>query len=430
MSLRSILKYALVDVAPLRSNTKFRRFWLAQAVSSVGSQMGVFAVALQVYRVTHSAFAVGAVGVFAAVPMLSLGMFGGTIADSFDRRRLLLVTGGLSTALSGIFALQAFASADTVLAVYPLVAAQAAIGAIQVPARRSIVPSIVAREELPAAVTLGTLSLFMAQVIGPLVAGVIVASTQLGVCYAVNAASFLIATYAVFRLAEVPRPSSPTASRGQLVREAIEFILGSPILKATFAADLSLTVLGLPTALMPVINGDFFDGDPRSLGLLLAATAAGGVVGSLLSGFVRNAHRPGRAMLSCCAVWGGLAIGFAMSRSLVLSVPLLVVMGAMDALAVTFCNVIAQTVTPDEVQGRVVAAEWAINVSGPQVGGLRAGAVASLTSPATSVIIGGICAVAGVGVIVLRLPQLVGYRAARRGECDPEDMPVESTPTT
>ncbi|WP_052394242.1 MFS transporter [Kutzneria sp. 744] len=195
------------------------------------------------------------------------------------------------------------------------------------------------------------------------------------------------------------------------VMEAVGFIRGSSVLTGAVLADLFAMALGMPFAVFPAINAALFGGGPQTLGLLNAAPAIGGVLGSALSGPVGHVSRQGRAMLLAAIGWAVTLVGFGLSTALWLSVGLLVVGGAFDVISVVFRTTILQAATPDRYRSRISAAEYVAGFGGSQLGNFRAGAVASLSTPGLSTVIGGLSTIA-VSVLLWRLlPGFAAYRA-------------------
>jgi MFS family permease len=207
-------------------------------------------------------------------------------------------------------------------------------------------------------------------------------------------------------------PRRPDAARPgpRAVAEGLSFIRRSQVLVGAFLADLNATVFGLPIALFPAINAERFGGDPRTLGLFTASIGLGGLVSAALSGPVRHISRQGRAMLCTVAVWGAAFAGFAVSPRLWLTLSLLAVAGAADTFTVVFRGAILQAATPDQLRGRVMAADYVVGAGGGQIGNLEAGALGSLTSPTISALSGGFATIAGAIVIGLALPAFTRYR--------------------
>ncbi len=416
----------LADIRPLRESPAFRRLWAGSTLSAVGGALTMFAVPLQVYDITRSPLAVGALGVAQMIPTVTIGLLGGAIADAVDRRKLVLVTTAGNAAVSAGLAAQAFAGAGSVWLLYALVAVSSSLSAINAPVRRTFIRSLLPADQLTAGLALNRLSFQIMLATGPALAGLIAAAPGLGLgaCYLLDAASFAGSLYGVARLPTLPRSAGAARPGPRAVAAGLRYISRSQLLKGVFLADLAATVFGLPIALFPAINAERFGADPRTLGLFTTAIGVGGLVSAALSGPVGRITRQGRAMLGAVAVWGAAFAGFAIATTLWLTLVTLAIAGAADTFTVVFRGTIVQQTTPEEFRGRVTAANYVVAVSGGQLGNLEAGALGSLTSPAISALAGGLITVAGAVVIGLTLPAFARYRAQPRIEPQPHPQPA------
>ena len=407
----------LADIRPLRESPAFRRLWAGSTVSAVGGALTMFAVPLQVYDITGSPLAVGVIGVAQMVPTVAIGLLGGAIADAVDRRMLVLAATSGNAAVSAALAAQAFAGLRSVWLLYALVAVSSSISAINAPARRTFIPSLLPAGQLMAGLALDRLSFQLMLIAGPAMAGLITAAPGLGLpaCYLIDAVSFALSLYGVARLPALPRLAVRGRRPGiRSVAAGVRYIGRSQVLKGAFLADLNATIFGLPVALFPAINAERFGAGPRTLGLFTTAIGIGGLITAVLSGPVGRIIRPGRAMLAAVAVWGAAFAGFAIATTLWLTLFMLALAGAADTFTVVFRGTIVQQSTPEEFRGRVTAADYVVGASGGQLGNLEAGALGSLTSPAISALSGGLITIAGVVVIALTLPAFTRYRAGAR----------------
>ncbi len=424
-------KRLLIDITPLRQSPPFRRLLAGSTLSAVGGSMTTFAVMLQVYDITRSPFAVGAIGIARMTPMLTVGLLGGSLADAVDRRRLVLVTTGLLALVSAGLAAQAFAGLSLVWLLYGLVAVQSALDAINAPARQTFMPRLLPADQVAAGLALNRLAFQVMLIAGPALAGLITAATgSLRACYLVDTVSFAAALYGVAGLPAMP-PQGGTARPGpRAVVAGVRFIGRSRVLAGAFLTDLNATVFGLPVALFPAINAERFGGSASTLGLFMSAIGLGGLVSSVFSGPVGHVSRQGLAMLCSAAVWGAAFAGFALAPSLWLALSLLAVAGAADTFTVVFRSAIVQSVTPDRFRGRVLAADYVVGAGGGEVGNLEAGAVGSLASPTIAAVSGGLATVAGTVVIGLALPAFTAYRrqsaAGDGGQADQAAAPVSA----
>jgi hypothetical protein len=396
----------LIDLRPLRESPDFRRLFAGTVLSQTGSMMTLFAVSLQVWQLTGSSAAVGLVGLAAGVPTVVVGILGGPLIDSVDRRRLVLWVSVVLTLLSAGFAAQAYAGSRSVGLLYGLVVVQNALTAVSGPARRTFLPRLLGTRLLPAGAALSMLSMHASALAGPTLAGVLTGWAGLKVCYVIDAATFAAALYGVARLPSM-RPDGGGSGRGpRAVGEGLRFMVGHRPLFGALLSDLAATTLAFPVALFPALNAERFGGSPHTLGLLTAGMAVGGVIGSTFSGRVSSVRRQGLAMLVAAAGWGAALIGFGLAGSFAVTFGWLVVAGAADVLSVVFRTSLVQTATPDRFRGRVSAAELVVGAGGPDLGNVRAGLVASATGPGASAAIGGAASLVATTAIALLLPAL------------------------
>jgi len=413
----------LTDVTPLRASPQFRRLFIGSLLSVVGSALTMFAIPLQVYDITRSPFAVGAIGLAELAPTLVIGLFGGSVIDAVDRRKFVLITSSCLAAVSALLAAQAFAGLHVVWILYALVVVQSGLSAVNTPARRTFIPGLLGPDLLAAGLALNRLGMNVALIVGPALAGLITAAAggHLQACYLIDAISFGAALYGVAGLPPMP-PLADVARPGlRAVGEGLQFIRRSQVLAGTFLADLNATVLALPIALFPAINAARFGGNPATLGLFVTALGAGGVVSSAFTGPLRHARRSGLVMLVTVSIWGAAFAGFALARSLWLTLTLLALAGAADTFSVVLRGAIVQEVTTDALRGRLTSAEYVIGVGGDSLGRLESGALGSLTSPVISALSGGIATVVLSVVIGLALPKFAAYRAPASADIVAQD---------
>jgi len=406
----------LPDFRPAREHPAFRRLLAGGLLSSLGGSMTSFAVVLQVWDLSRSSLAVGLLGL-TFVPVLVVGLLGGSAADVVDRRRLALAAGACLMAVSAAFAAQAYAGLGLLWPLYLLAMVQAVLQAASAPAQRTFAPRLVPPDQLTAAIALNTLSGRITMLFGPALAGLIAAAWGLKTCYAVDTVSFVASLYATARLPAM-RPSGPEGSRRPRARpslrataEGLRFIGRRPLLVAAFLTDLDAMLLGLPVALFPALNAAHFGGSPRTLGLLNAAVGVGGLLSAVLSGPAARVSRQGRGMLAGTMIWGAAIALFGVTGSLAVALLMLAVAGAADTLTVTFRAAMVQAVTPDEFRGRVSSVEYIIGTGGAPLGNVEAGTVASLTTPAVSAVSGGLGCLAIAALIGLLYPAFARYRA-------------------
>ena len=409
-----LLARLLPDFSPAREHPAFRRLLAGGLLSNLGGSMTSFAVVLQVWDISRSSLAVGLLGL-TFVPVLVVGLLGGSAADAVDRRRLALVAGLGLMAVSAAFAAQAYAGLGLLWPLYLLAMVQAVLQAASAPARRTFVPRLVPPGQLTAAIALNTLSGRITMLFGPALAGLIAAAWGLKTCYAVDTVSFVASLYATARLPAMRPSGSGRRPSLRATAEGLRFIGRRPLLVAAFLTDLDAMLLGLPVAVFPALNAAHFGGSPRTLGLLNAAVGVGGLLSAVLSGPAARVSRQGRGMLAGTMIWGAAIAVFGVTGSLAVALLMLAVAGAADTLTVTFRAAMVQAVTPDEFRGRVSSVEYIIGTGGGPLGNVESGTVASLSTPAVSAVSGGLGCLAIAALIGLLCPAFTRYRGQPAG---------------
>ncbi|MEO7836157.1 MAG: MFS transporter [Acidimicrobiales bacterium] len=420
----SVRPRLLIDTSPLRDSRDFRVLFAGQIVSFFGTQLTVVAVPFQVYQLTRSSLQVGLVSLAQLVPLIVGSLIGGALADSIDRRRLLLwmqVVLGVTTA--GL-ALNAALDRPALWPLYVLPAVAAGFSGVDKPARNAAIPGLLPRRLLPAAYALWQVQYQVGFLLGPAVAGVLLAGFGVGAVFWIDVATYVVAFFAVTRMRPLPPEGGGTPASAASVIEGLRFLRRRPVLVGTFAIDLDAMVFGMPRALFPALGTGLFGGGARAVGLLYAAPGAGALVGSLLTGWVSRVEHQGRAVLIAVTIWGLAIAGFGLSSWLPLALAFLALAGAADVISAVFRNTILQLSVPDSLRGRLSAVHIAVVTGGPRLGDAEAGAVAALAGPQFSVVSGGLACVAGVAATAWLLPQFAGYRTSNADdEPDPDDEP-------
>jgi MFS family permease len=375
----------------------------------MGSHITFVAVPFQVYEITGSPFAVGLIGLCELVPLLTLSLLGGAIADAVDRRRLLIAAelGGIGCA--GLLGLNALLPNPRLWVLYLLTTAYAAQYALSAPAFRSTTPRLVPPELLTAAAALRSIQSNLSAVVGPAVGGILIAVVGLPWTYGIDAVTFILSLGAVWMIAPMPPDEDAEKVTLRSVFDGIRFLRGRKVLQGSFYVDLVAMIFGMPNALFPAIAESF--GGPGVLGILYAAPPAGALLASLVSGWTSRVRRQGIAVYIAVVAWGISLIILGFADSLWLALGALALAGASDTISAIFRSAILQTATPAGMMGRLHGVELTVVASGPSLGDLEAGIVASLTSIRFSVVSGGIACIVGVVALVMLLPQFARYDA-------------------
>jgi MFS family permease len=406
-----VLARVAIDTRPLRSSPSFRWLWLGQTVSYIGSQVVGVAVPYQVYQLTGSTLAVGLVSFVELLPLLTLTLIGGAIADAVDRRRLLLWTEA-ALLLTGVgFVVNASLDEPRVWALYVLGFLAASFFCLGVGAMRSLTPHLVPEDQIVAASNLNGLYSNLGAVAGPALAGLLIAAIGLPLTYVLDVVSFGASLLSIWVLPRIP--SDPEADRPGLrsVVEGFRYLKNHRVVLGSFLVDSNAMVFGMPSALFPALAANHFGGGATTVGYLYAAPYAGALLCSLTSGWTSHVRRQGLAVLVAAGLWGAAITVFGLVDSLWLALVFLAIAGGADLVSALFRSAILLSATAESMRGRLAGIEFAQVASAPTLGNVEAGLVASLTSIRFSVVSGGVLCVAGTVVIGLLLPALARYDA-------------------
>ena len=426
----SLRRRLVVDTTPLRESREFRLLFWGQTVSLMGRQFTVVAASFEIYQLTHSTVMVGLLSLGQLLPLLVFSLIGGSLADTLDRRRLLLGIQVLMAATSAGLAVNASLAHPTVWALFACTAASAAFSAVDSPARTAVVPGIVARDLFPAASALQQMSFQVSAAVGPLLAGILIARVGIAAAYWFDVGSFGAAIIALLAM----RPLLPVGGTTRLglgsMLDGVRFLKGRRALQSTFIIDINAMVFGMPRALFPQMAVQVFHGGSVVYGALSAAPGVGAMLGAATSGWVGRVRRQGRAVIYAVAVWGLAVAVFGATRWLALALVMLAVAGAADVVSAVFRNTILQLSVPDRLRGRLSALHIAVVTGGPRLGDAESGVVASVTNVQVSAVSGGLACVIGVAIIAKLIPELGRWTEA---DAVPEEesggtQPVEPEP--
>jgi MFS family permease len=412
----------------------FRRLGIAQLISLTGSQMQVAAINWHVYLLTHSALALGFVGLTRVVPIIGLSLWAGIVADRHDRRKVMFLAQLVMAASAGALALLTFRNRETLWIIYGLNALSAAAVAFDGPARQALVPRLVPAEDLAGALSLNLTIFHTALIVGPAVAGLLIAGSataarpgaggrmgSLGWIYSINAASYvavLIALATMRSSGRVEATEGPHPRFAEALREGLAFVFRTPIMVWSMGLDFFATFFSGAMSLLPIFADAILKVGPSGYGALVAAPAVGALAGSLYTSVRPLPVRQGRAFLGAVAVYGLATVVFGISRSFALTFTALALAGAADLLSTVIRQTLRQILTPDPLRGRMTSVNMIFFMGGPQLGELEAGFVASLfasvaVGATVSVVSGGVATLATAAVVAFATPVVRRYTARR-----------------
>lgn len=414
----------LADTTPLRT-PDFRRLWLAGIVTVIGANLTIFAVPVQLYALTQNSAYVGLSGLFALVPLVVFGLWGGAWADAMDRR-LLLVIASIGLAVSSVLLwVQAALGLNNVWVVLGLLSVQQAFFAINSPTRSASIPRMVPPEQLPAANSLNMTVMQFGAIVGPLLAGVLLHFVDLSTLYAIDAIACIAPIVATFQLAKMP-PTGTAQGASKwgfaAVLDGFRYLAGNRVVLMSFVVDLIAMIFGMPRALFPQMAHESFGGPVEggsAMAYLSAAIAVGAVAGGVFSGWLPRISRQGLAVVIAIVVWGVAMVGFGLAAGsasghagtvLWIALAFLAIGGAADMVSSAFRSTILQQAASDDVRGRLQGVFTVVVAGGPRLADTIHGASAAVVGTTVAAVGGGGLVVVGVVVAALLVPAFVRYR--------------------
>lgn len=392
----------------LRNRNYALLFW-GQLISAAGTQMQVVAVAWQVYLLTHSAIALGLIGLVQAIPRLLFSLVGGVFADVFDRRKMLLVIEITMVSTSAILALCTIFHVINMFIIYTVVLVAASVSAFEFPTRQAVIPTLVPREQMPDAMSLSMVMMQLTFVIGPTLGGFIIAWWGVANTYWIDVISYfvVISSLLLMVIPRVPVEIRAQAGVGALV-DGMRFLRAHPIILAVLSLDFFATFFGSPRALLPVFASDILHIGPQGLGILLAATSIGAVSLTPFTRRISRISRQGLGIALAIIGWGICIVAFGFSAGpLWLSVLFLAGAGAADMISMILRGLVVQLTTPNEYRGRISAVNAMFVIGGPMLGQFESGVVAGVVSPQFSVVSGGVACILATLAIAACVPGLL-----------------------
>ena len=407
----------LSERLPALRHAGFRGYLTGSFISNVGNNVQAWAIAWHVYHLTESSLMVGLLGLVRVGPLLALSLFGGVLADRADRRTVMLMTQSAMAIIALVVMLMTATGSATVGALYCIVAASAVARAFDGPARQSMVVGLVPIQDFPNAASLNGITWRLSDVLGPIIAGVLIASSGLislnglSLCYTLNFVSFFAMLIAVWRLpprpSESERPQSFREVMG-LIGEGLRFVNRTPVVRSAMWIDFWATLFSGAEALLPAFAATILKLGPEGYGILAASTGVGALLAASGMAWFPAVHRQGRLVVLMIGSFGLFTITFGVAPNLWIASLSLALVGASDMISTVLRQTIRQLATPDELRGRMSATSSLFHISGPQLGDFEAGAVASVWGERASIVLGGaLCLV--VAAHWSRAKALVGY---------------------
>ncbi|MFH8250964.1 MFS transporter [Microbacterium sp. B2969] len=419
-----------IDLRPFRTSPAFTRMWIGSTLSGLGGQLTIVAVMLQMYDLTQSTFAVSMIAVVGLVPMVIAGLYGGMLADAFDRRRVALIAASITFAATLLLAILAWGGLETEWWLYILSIVISSANSIVMAAREAIVPRLLPRDLLPAAAALHGITVGIMVMAGPALAGVLVAFSGYAWTYTLDVLLMTSLFLGLWTLPSV-RPEGEIVRPGlESLRDGARFLKRAGNIRLQFILDIVAMTFGQPLALFPAIGAVLLGGGAITTGILTAAVAAGAFLSSLFSGPIGRVRRQGLGIERAIQVYGlsiaalGVvlllaALGTAAPAVvgpespnvalIVLAVLCLAVSGASDNVSAIYRGTMIQAAVPDAIRGRLQGIFIVVVTGGPRLGALYAGTLATFTALWFPPLLGGFIILGLVSLLVRLSPRFRTY---------------------
>jgi MFS family permease len=406
----------MLKIPPALSHRRFRLLWLGLLISVAGTQMQIWALFWHIRTLTDQPIALGGVGLARILPVIIFSLIGGAIADTLNRRRIMLLTQTSLALLALALGWLTLQGHITLAWIYAITALQAVASAFDLPARQALVPNLVPATDLPSAFSLNSIAFQTGAIIGPAMSGLVIATLGQSYVYMINAVSFLAVILALVLMGPVQqeirhdRLTTSAAPRPlvslEAIKEGVQFILTHPIILSTMVLDFFATFFSSANTLMPIVARDVLKLGAVEYGWLSAAQAIGAVLAALVLSQVTRIRRQGPLFLVSVVAFGLATTFFGFTRSFGLAMLALILIGAADSVSTVIRNTIRQLQTPDYIRGRMTGINQIFFTGGPQLGEVEAGAVAQFFGAPFAIVSGGIGCIVAVAWILRRWPQL------------------------
>lgn len=396
-----------IDITPLRVSRDYRLLFFGQLISAFGTAMSFVVLPVQVYALTESTVMVGLLSALEFIFILVFAFVGGAYADFIDKRRMLRLTEIGQTLVTAVLVGNALLPNPQIWILFLCGAFHAGLSALQRPSFEAMMQKIIAPEQLVAVGALNSIRWNVTTILGPSVAGIILAAFGASVAYTIDLITFIASLTAVFMIQSVPAPKQDKDRPSlRTVVEGVQYAWRRKEILGTYLIDMNAMFFGMPSALFPAIAAGFGAG---TVGFFYAAPAVGALFATLTSGWTKKINRHGLFVAIAAALWGISIIFFGFATNLYTALFFLAAAGAFDMVSALFRFVIWNQTIPNHLRGRLAGLEMISYTSGPKLGDAEAGIVASLFSLRTSIVSGGILCVVGTIVISFLIPTFIKY---------------------
>jgi MFS family permease len=396
-----------VDISPLKKYRDYRNFWAAGLVSYLGSMITYVAMPLHLKQITGSYVAVGILGVIEIVPLIIFGLYGGVLADSIDRKKMVWATEAGALIVVGALLANSLLAHPTTIVIYLAAGLFAVVDGLQRPSMGAILPRLVGHDDLASASNLNSLRFQFGVIVGPTLGGIIFSTFNISIGYGFDIATYLVSLFFLARVRNIPPSKEAEKPSFKALWEGVQYAFSRQDLLATYAIDLAAMFFAMPNALFPFWV-DYVHA-PWALGLFYSAGMIGALAVTLTSGWTKNYRFHGRAVIWAALGWGAAIAISGLTHSLILVLICLIAAGASDHVSALFRGVIWNQTIPDNLRGRLAGIEMLSYSIGPLAGQLRAASIAAATSLSFSVTSGGVICMVVVAILAILMPDFRKY---------------------
>ena len=387
-----------IDLTVLKVNREYRKLFLGQTVSYIGSMMTYVAIPYQVYDLTKSSFLVGLVSTIQLIPLLVFALYGGVLADSVPRLKLLIRSEIGLFLVALLFMTNSLMTNPSIWLLFVLAAISSALIGLHRPAMDAIVPQLVSKEHLNTVSALGSLRYAVGAVAGPALAGILISQVGVAITYLIDAVSFLMSVFFLQQMLPVESVKNESTTGIAAIKEGFHYAAKQPVILGTYLVDIIAMLLAFPMALFPQIVDEL--NQKSQIGYLYAAIPLGAGFVSIFSKPLDKVKRQGAGVILAAIFWGIFVAAMAFGPNVYWMAAALFLAGAADSVSAIFRGTIWNEVIPSAIRGRLGSLNVLSYMIGPLIGNMRAGTLASATSTFTSVFSGGVlCAVACIACI-------------------------------
>ncbi len=395
---------------PSLRHKKYRIYWIGSIMVQITSEMLNVAISWQLYQLTHSPLSLGLVGMARFIPVLVFSLFSGHISDRYSRRKVVALSLIFQIAVAFFSVFVVFSHLVTPFFLYALIFTNATLMVFSNPSRQALMPALVPREDYLNAISVGQLSYQVAVVVGPSIAGFIIAAAGITPVFLVYAVSISVGLICIYYMGAVPQELRiESKSQLQSIKDGLHFVKKTPLIWSTMFIDFFATFFASAMTLMPVFASDILRVGPQGLGLLYAAPSIGGVAAGLLFNTKRKIALKGKTIVVAIIIYGFATCIFGLSQNFILSLIAMIVVGAADMVSSIIRSTLRQIITPDHIRGRMISINMIFYMGGPQLGEVESGLSAVLVGTPATVVVGGVATIIATIFFALKIPELLKY---------------------